>query len=198
MNYFSFGQIIFGISLLIVSGSAAAVLSMALHLFFSCRKLFSATLVSLYKNRAKPLHFRMQKKEFLIEKNAVFGGIADFFSVLFLSVGYLLSSYIAFDGVYRLLCVFPILASFLFVRRYPSAWIEKGIFLLFCVFVSALELVLSIPIFFGYMVFRVLKMMFWFIMHLGKRIWAKVMAKPLSSRYLGKIDRALKEGFESI
>ncbi len=198
MNYFSFSEIAFGVFLLGVGGALGAVFSAVLHLILSCRGLFLETARALYQNRARIFLCYLPKKDALLRKSPFFDGIVDFFNVIFLALGYLLSTYVAFDGLYRVLCIFPLIAAFFLTRRFLLPSIEKWVFLCIRLLLAGSAFFMSVPIFLLFLILRVLKSAFSFIIYLIRRIFIKAVSRARFERYLRKIDRSLFEALKKL
>ena len=116
MNYFTFSEIAKGVFALFFSGFLAALIVESVKLLWLCKDAFLSLPINLYKNR----------KHFLgcafacpgPSMNLTDAVVLDFLSVIILFALYILTSYLYFDGIFRLIHLIPLLALYFISKKH--------------------------------------------------------------------------------
>ncbi len=202
MNYFSLREIFLGAVIIFACGTTSAFLAGSLRLCLLSKDAFLALFRQLYKNRSK---LRLRAAWILPEQSSA-GRIdeffVDFFAVLFLFFGYLLSSYVFFDGVFRVIYLFPLLLGYwLFSRLILPHYTRVFLFFLHRALLL-LSAILSVPIFFLYLLLRVLKLPILYIIRLVRlyalRITSPALVRRWKAQIEAKCEDALKNALNNI
>ncbi len=170
MNYFSFQEILFGISAFFICGFIATFLTESLRLVLLSKNVLWRFLQHLYccrffllKQRER-FSFRSSVKEGKIEKNVV-----DFVLVLLLFLEFILSSFVFFDGIFRAVYLLPMLLSCFFAYRYLVSWYRRAFLFLIRNMFALLSAVLAVPIFLLSYTIRALTHPFLYILYITRR-----------------------------
>lgn len=193
MNYFGFGQIFFGIAVLLLGGCASAAVHAVFKILFLFRAEFFSFFKRLIQNRSRLCGFCLRRPSETVRPSRIEKGVLDFFAVVLLFFSYLLISFFVFDGVFRLIFVFPAFFAFLLFSRYPMVWIEKKLSFLFAVLLSFMQMLISVPVFIFVRCIRVLKMPFLFIMSLLKGAYQRRVSARKKAVFLRNFGSEIKK-----
>lgn len=157
MNYFSFQEIMIGMLTFALGGAFVAIIVECIRLCLREKALPFAFLRHLYLQRSRIIkreQFRMEKKDI---KSSFEKGIVDFFSTVLLFFAYILTSFVCFDGVFRLINVFPLLLIYYIISEILTSFFYRFSANVIELAFRVLSYILSIPIFLIFCVLRVLK-----------------------------------------
>ncbi len=195
MSYFDFGTIFWGIMMLFLGGIASALLYTLLKMCLLLRSELFSLVFRIFKNRFRLCAFHIKRLKKAPKVSRFGSSFLDFFSVICLFFFYLLISYAAFDGVYRLIFSIPLVAGFFFLCRFIAPWIEKYLFFIIEVILSTAETLISVPIFFISNTFRVLKRPISYIMYSLRQQWIRICCAKRGAVFLRRLDTDIKNIF---
>ena len=187
MTYFGFYEIFIGLLAFVLVGTITACSKVIFQILFACKQTVLSMLYRLCHERHRPIHIRKRALQCASRKEC--GFFIDFFTVLVLFLGYVLTSYAFFDGVFR---VIFLLVSYLFYRISDALFgnaIFKAVLTVFNLLLVVTEAVLSVFVFlinkaFGVIIYPIL-----FIMRYIRRLWIVLLAPVLKKRYLNSVKR---------
>ena len=140
-----------------MGGAFVAILVACIRLCLSVKDLPIAFLRHLYNQRSKII----KRERFYIVKNKVIGsaekGIVDFCSTLLLFLTYILTSFVCFDGIFRLIYLLPLLLIYLITNKLLSVLFHQLIYKIVEFIFRSLSCILTLPIFLIWCFLHVLK-----------------------------------------
>ena len=195
MTYFSFREIFIGGLAFILVGLVALLCTLSLRLIYECKQSLLSMACRLYKEREHPLHSK--KDIFMCTARRSGGFFTDFFTVLVLFLGYILVSYIFFDGVCRF--VFLILSWFSYIvfRNFLGQTLFKYVVLVFKSVFWMIESVLSVVVFVIYKCFYIIKNPILLIIKYVRRAIIKTIEPSKKHRYLKNTEENFEHAMEA-
>ena len=184
MNYFSFFEILRGTAAFLISGVISAFLSESLELILLSKDALFLFVKHLYHNRSKIFGREAFCMKFLQIESRVVKHFLDFVSVFILFIGYILSSYVCFEGVFRLVYLFPLLFSYYLSHCYLMTGYRRAFLLVIRSFLAFLSTVFAVPIFLLNQFFRVLMLPFLCIIYFTRWITIRMISPMLKRRWL--------------
>ncbi len=182
MTYFTFRETFVGSFAFILVGAMALLCTLTLQLLYECRQTVILMLRRLYKERAHP--FRLNKDVFKCASRRSAGFFTDFFTVLALFLGYILASYVFFDGVCRF--IFLVLSGFSYyiLDKILGKTIFKCIVFLFNIFFTIVESILSVAVFAAFIFIRIIKKPILLIIKYTRMLLIKAFEPRRKHRYI--------------
>ena len=182
MSYFTYRELFVAMLAYILVGLFTAVFRVMLR---SCGFILiwgKNTAKRLWRERSHP--FRLRTVSYLSQKGRKQGHIADFSVCMFLFIGYILVSYVFFDGICRFVFLALCYIAYRFLYRILQKHIQSACIWILAALLTACEAILSCTVFVVYHIYRIIKMPIAFIIRCVRALLRISREPGIKRRYL--------------